>query len=303
MGILKCELFESLEAQDYAPAVLGPKLDKLVEERPDTHVYAFRGTLRYFEAIPPDPGLPEKKREKPYQPALSDFNEAVNRNDSNALAYSGMGNVYYDLGRFDDFLEKAKKAHQLAPRDPSFKYNYANALYANKRYNDAIEEYTDLTFVDSQFMWAYHDLAQLYRLTDATAEYDPYSNLYISQSYYEHFINMLEDKEVTSLDNNQGPVTYTTGPDSYPVLLAENPEKRYYAYYGIALTSYLLGQPEDAEGYVNKAKAVQVDPNTQSEIERLIEYDVKLLQEEQQWLSKQANDFSKKYLTQSNLGL
>jgi len=65
----------------------------------------------------------------------------------------------------------------------------------------------------------------------------------------------------------------------------------------------LLGQSEDAEGYVNEAKAVQVDPYTQSEIERLMEYDVKLLQAEQQWLSKQANDFSKKYLTQSNPGL
>jgi tetratricopeptide (TPR) repeat protein len=311
MGILKSELFESLEAQEYDPAVLGPKLDKLVEERPDTHVYAFRGTLRYFEAIEPDPSLPEKKREKPYQPALSDFNEAVNRNPSNALAYSGMGSVYYDLGRFDDYLENSKKAQQLAPRDPIFKHNYANALYVNKRYNDAIEEYVDLTYVDTQYMWAYHDLAQLYRLTDVTDENELVSNLVTSQSYYEQFINMLEDEEVTSLDNNQGSPTFTTGPESYPVRLFENPEMRYYAYYGIALTSYVLGQSEDAEGYVNEAKAIQVDPYTQSEIKRLMEYDVKLLQAEQQaeqeavqqWLSKQTNDFSKKYLTQSNPGL
>jgi tetratricopeptide (TPR) repeat protein len=289
MGILKSELFESVEAKDYAPAVMDRKLDELVEERADTHVYAFRGTLRYLEVVP-DPYLPDAQQDELYQPALSDFQKAVKRNPSNAYAYSGMAIIYYDLGQFDDHLKNAEKAHNLAPRDQWFKHSYANALYVNKRYKDAIKEYEEIRYLDPQHMWANHDLAQVYRLTD---DYD----LYISEWYYHQFINMLEDEEVTSLAKNQGTFTFTTGPDSYPVYLSETPEMRYYAYYGIALTSYLDGQTKNADDYVNKAKAIQVDRDIKSEIEVLMKYDVKVLQEEQPRLSKQANDFSKKYLT------
>lgn len=292
MGTLKSELFESVEAKDYAPAVIDRKLDELVEEQADTHAYAFRGILRYYEVIPPELGLADQKKEKRYQPALSDFNKAVNRNPSNAYAYSGMAYIYYDLGQFDDHLKYAEKAHNLAPRDQDFKHTYANALYVNKRYKDALKEYEENTFLDYQYMWSHHDLAQVLRLTGDA--YD-YNDLYDSQWYYEQFINMLEDNEVASLEKNQGPFRFTTGPDSYPVYLAETPEMRYYAYYSIALTSYLLGETKDADDYVNKAKAVQVDPYMESEVERLMKYDVNVLQEEQPWLN--ANDFSKEYLT------
>ena len=85
----------------------------------------------------------------------------------------------------------------VGPRDPQYKHDYANALYANKRYKDAIKVYEEINSLDPQYMWAYHDLAQLYRLTEDV-------NLYYSQWYYEQFIDMLEDEKVTSLDQNQG---------------------------------------------------------------------------------------------------
>jgi tetratricopeptide (TPR) repeat protein len=302
MGTLKSELFESVEAEEYDSAVIGPKLDELVKERPDTHVYAFRGTLRYFEVIPPDRSLPEEEQAKPYQPALSDLKQAVKRNASNAYAYDSMGSIYYDLGQFDEYLEMAEKAYRLSPRDPLIKHDYANALYANKRYNDAIKEYDEIRFMDEQYMWAYHDLAQVCRLIDVTDKNQYVYYLSYSQRYYEQFIAMLEDKEFTSLEKNQAAFTFTTGPNSYPVTLYENPEMRYYAYYGIALTSYLQERPEEAESYVSKAEAIQIDPALESEVKKLLEYDINLLQEEQQWL-RGATAFSKKYLPSSNLSL
>jgi hypothetical protein len=93
-------------------------------------------------------------------------------------------------------------------------------------------------------MGAYHDLAQLYRLT-GFRDLET-SDLISSIDYYEQFIDMLEDEKITSLDQNKGGLVFTTGPDSPPVYLVENPELRYYAYYSIALTYYLLGQTEDA---------------------------------------------------------
>jgi len=298
MGTVKSELFESVEAKNYEPAVIGPKLNKLVEERPkDTHAYAFRGTLRYLEVIP-DPYLPKKQQYELYKPALSDFEKAIDHNDSNAYAYGGIAGIYYDLGQFDTQLKYAEKAYHLASRDPSYKHNYANALYANKRYEDAIKEYEEITYLDPQYMWAYQDLAQLYRLTEVTDDYELYSNLYYySLPYYKQFIDMLEDKEITSLEKNQGVGAFTTGPHSHPVILSETPDFKYYAYYSIALTSYLLGQTKDAKRYVNEAKNIQVTNSyIKSEVERLLEYDIKLLQDEQESLSG-ANAFKKKYLT------
>jgi tetratricopeptide (TPR) repeat protein len=287
-GAYKVDVFEDVEGQ-YDPGVTLQRLSLLLEQYPnDTHAYAFRGTVRYQEVVP-DPNLPpDAQQDELYQPALSDLEKAVHLNESNAYAYNSIADIYYDLGQYDTTLKYAEKAYHLYSRDLSYKHDYANALYANKHYKDAIEEYEEITLLDWQFMLPYHDLAQLYRLTD-------FPDLYSSQWYYEQFIDMLEDNEITSLDKNQGGFGFTTGPDSPPVYLVENPEIRYYAYYSIALTSYLLGQTEDAERYVNEAKDIQVNPNLEAEVQRLLEYDVKVLQEEHPELN--ANDFSKKYLT------
>jgi tetratricopeptide (TPR) repeat protein len=115
IGILKCELFESIESENYDPAIIGPKLDALVEKHPDSHVYAFRGTLRYLEVIPPDASMNEEQKEKPYEGALADLHEAVTRNDSNAYAYNTMADLYYDIGQYDEYFKLAKRAYQLAP--------------------------------------------------------------------------------------------------------------------------------------------------------------------------------------------
>jgi tetratricopeptide (TPR) repeat protein len=281
MGVLKCELFESVAAEAYDPAAIRPKLDKLAEERPnDTHVHAFRGTVHVLLGK--------------YDAARSDFEKAVSLNPSNAYAHDGLGDVYYGTGKFEKYLEQAKKANALAPWDPTYQYSYANALYVTGRYEDAIREYSDNTRLDPQFILSYHDLAQLYRLR---------GDLELSHWYYEQAIVMLEDKEIASLAKNQATFVFYTGPDSYPVYLTEESDKRSYVYYGIGLTAYLAGHEDKAANYVNKAKEIQSNPDMGREVKRLMEYDVKLLQAEQQWLSKQANDFSKKYLTQSNPGL
>ena len=107
---------------------------------------------------------------------------------------------------------------------------------------------------------------------------------------------MLEDEEVTSQEKNKVAITLTTGPDSYPVYLYENPEMRYYAYYSMGLTSHLRGHTGEAEAYVNEAGSIRIDPYVESEIQRLMEYDIKLLLEEQQQFKARADDFRAKFL-------
>ena len=274
MGSLKCELFESVEEEDYNLAVIQPKLNKLAREQPDdTHVYAFRGTVNYLAG----------KLDR----ALWNYEEAVSLDDSNAYAYDGMASVYFERGDIDKGLGMSERAYDLAPRNPIYKHNYANALYASGRYDDAIQQYSGVISWDWKYMWSYHDLAQLYRLK---------GELESSQWYYEQFIAMLEDEEITSLRRNQGGASFTTGEGSYPVYLPEVPEQRYYAYYSLALTSYLRGRTEEAETYVSEAKGIQIDPYVESEIERLMQYDIVLLLEEQEQFNARAESFRDTFL-------
>jgi tetratricopeptide (TPR) repeat protein len=272
-GALQADLFMYIQGDDYDKGIAERKLDELLERYPkDTNLLTFMGDVfSYYDN----------------EEALKDYKKAVEINPNNAYAYSGMASIYYDQGKYDKNLEMAKKAYDLAPWDSILQHNYANALYGEGRYKDAIIQYEDLTSWDPQHLWAYHDLAQLYRLTD---------DLYMAQWSYEQFIAMLEDEEVTSLEKNQGGMTFTTGPDSYPVYLFENSDMRYYAYYSIALTSYLLGNTGEAASYVDKAEDIQIDPNVESEIKRLINYDITLLIEKQEQFKVRAEGFRSAYL-------
>jgi tetratricopeptide (TPR) repeat protein len=272
-GAVQSDLFMYIQGEDYDKGIAERKLDELLERYPnDTNLLTFMGDVFSYNDN---------------EEALKDYRKAVEINPNNAYAYSGMASIYYDQGQYDKNLEMAKRAYDLARWDSNLKHNYANALYAEGRYKDAINQYEDLTLWDPQHMWAYHDLAQLYRLTD---------NLYMAQWSYEQFITMLEDEEVTSLEKNQGGMTFTTGPNSYPVYLFENSEIRYYAYYSTALTSFLLGNTGEAASYVNKAKDLQIDPYVESEINRLMNYDVTLLTEKQVQFKVRAESFRSAYL-------
>ena len=43
--------------------------------------------------------------------------------------------------------------------------------------------------------------------------------------------------------------------------MAEDPEKRHYANYNMALTSYLMNKTWEAERYTNRAHAMQINPD------------------------------------------
>jgi tetratricopeptide (TPR) repeat protein len=272
-GALQSDLFMYIQGEDYDKGIAERKLDELLERYPnDTHLWAFMGDVfsYYYN-----------------EEALKSYQKAVEINPHNAYAYSGMASIYYDEGKYDKNLEMAEKAYDLAPWDSPLQHNYANALYAKGRYKEALGSYEDLVSWDWQYMGAHHDLAQLYRLT---------GDLEFAQWSYEQFIDMLEDKEVTSLEKNQGGFTFTTGADSYPVYLYENAEMRYYAYYSIALTSYLRGHTEEAGIYVNEAEGIQIDPYVESEIKRLMEYDIELLLEEQEQFKARTDGFRNTFL-------
>jgi tetratricopeptide (TPR) repeat protein len=218
--------------------------------------------------------------------ALGMYQEAVAIDSELPLAYSGMADVYYAQGRLDQHLKMAKRAYKLAPWKSIFQNDHANALGRKERYQDAIAVYENLVYADPQYLWAYSDLARLYRLT---------GDLQRSYSYGQQFIELTADEHVISLSRNEAALL-GTGPNSDPVYIPEDLQKKYFGYYDIVLTSYLLGHTEEAKSYVNKAKDIQIDPHAESEIKRVLNYDIERLQEEQEQLRSEADEFITKFL-------
>jgi hypothetical protein len=144
----------------------------------------------------------------------------------------------------------------------------------------------DITTWDWQFMWSYADLTHVYRLT---------GDLELSHFNGRQFIELLADEEIASLDRNAGSWTFSTGPGEFMVILAEDAEKKYYAYYNMALTSYLMGKTGEAESYANKAQAIQMDPDARWNVDRLLNYYIDRVKEEQNFETK-AEEFRALYL-------
>jgi tetratricopeptide (TPR) repeat protein len=64
----------------------------------------------------------ESYSQKEYRNAISEFNESLAANPSNAVAYTNMGYIYYDINQLDKAYEYFNKSIQLSP-------GYANAYY------------------------------------------------------------------------------------------------------------------------------------------------------------------------------
>lgn len=87
-----------------------------------------------------------------------------------------------------------------------------------------------------------------------------------------------------------------------PVYLPKDREKKYYAYYSAALTSYLLGHEEEAEKHVNSARDIDMPTSSKSELKRLMEHDIQTLQGAQERLRTRADDFKSEFLDQEETG-
>ena len=80
------------------------------------------------------------------------------------------------------------------------------------------------------------------------------------------------------------------------IFFYDYPEKKYYAYYNLALTYYLLGNETEAIQYVKKANDLQIDKNLELDVKKLINYDIDNLQEEESSFLNRTEEFRRKFL-------
>jgi tetratricopeptide (TPR) repeat protein len=216
------------------------------------------------------------------------YNEAISLNDKNSYAFFALGVLYDGQNKPEMALEKFEEAYEMKPYNSEYHSNYAYALYENKSYEKAEEEYLDVNLWDPYFLTTYFDLSKVYLVQ---------GKIYEANFYQERLIELLEDERVTSLEKNRATIYYATPPSPYPVYLPGLAEKKYYAYYSVALTAYLLGKEDNATGYVNQTGDVSMDDLAKSEIKRLVEHDIETLKEEQGGrLATKAEKFKQQFL-------
>ena len=67
---------------------------------------------------------------KKFDMALIDLERAFALGYADALAYSAMATIYFELKRFSDALKYFAKAIELDPNHPLIYYNRSNVLHA-----------------------------------------------------------------------------------------------------------------------------------------------------------------------------
>jgi tetratricopeptide (TPR) repeat protein len=107
-----------------------------------------------------------------YQLAIKECQSAIARDSLNAEAYFILGKSYNALGKKDSAMIFLQKAYQVQPysdvtlsaRDEiiSIKLEIANNFLDEKRYNQAITTYHEITELDSTNFDAYHKLGDCY---------------------------------------------------------------------------------------------------------------------------------------------
>lgn len=82
-----------------------------------------------------------RQRNKDFQGAIKDYNEAINFRSNYRLAYIGRGFAYVKLGDRDKAFQDLDKAVSLAPKDSWIYTSRGNAYFILGEYNQGIQEY------------------------------------------------------------------------------------------------------------------------------------------------------------------
>ncbi|MBN2427168.1 MAG: hypothetical protein JXK94_02405 [Deltaproteobacteria bacterium] len=274
MGVFKSEVFEPITPQRiYDPEVMKKKLMLILKENPsDPHALSFMGNVYLY--------VDRKKAEE-------FFKRATAQDSSLAAGYYGLGLIHDIENRLDEALEMYEKALSLSEWNQHYLNNVAYKYLQKKQYKQAIEKYYLLLSLDQRYLLAYYTIANAYRLSN---------DFYSAQWYQKRLLALMDDEEITALDRNKGVWFFHVESDNL-VQFFDFPKKRCYAYYNIALTSFLLGLEEESRAFLEKARDLGTpeEPN----VKELVNFDISALEKEQPDTTEQLNGFKQIFLLPS----
>ncbi|QFS42579.1 serine/threonine-protein kinase [Nostoc sphaeroides] len=91
-----------------------------------------------------------------YEGAVEDFNQAIELDPKNALAYNKRGDAYYRLGDYEQAQADSSQAILLNPQDANAYFDRGFALSELGKYKEAIADYTQAIKLNSQDAYAYY---------------------------------------------------------------------------------------------------------------------------------------------------
>jgi len=175
--------------------------------------------------------------------AIEYYQKAIDKNPSIAAAYFGIGVIYDEQNKYDEALIMYEKALSLSKWNQLFLDNLGHIYYLKKEYNKSIEKYELILRLNENYLQTYYTISNSYRLT---------GNMEQARIDQEKLIKYLDNENVTRLKRNNEPWFFSFGNEK--VYFFDYPTKKFYAYYNIALTYYLLGNEFEAMQYIKKQR-------------------------------------------------
>lgn len=270
-GLSKSEIFTPILINDYDPEIMEKRLELILEDDPnDPHAFLFLG--RIYTPINPDK-------------ALEYYQKAIKNDPSIAAAYFGIGVIYDEQNKPDEALQMYLAALNLSKWNQVFLSNLADQYCLRKDYQKAIEQYNLLLTLDDRLLPVYYTVSNAYRIE---------GNLEQARKDQEKLIKLLNNENVTSYKRNQQVWYFHCGYEH--IFFYEYPEKKYYAYYNLAITYYLLGNETEARICVNEAEDLNLDKDLEKRVQKLIHFDIDTLQKEQKDYRNKTEEFKNKFL-------
>ncbi|MGJ5632463.1 tetratricopeptide repeat protein [Nostoc sp. CALU 1950] len=91
-----------------------------------------------------------------YEGAVKDFNQAIELDPQNALAYNKRGDAYYRLGDYEQAQADSSQAILLNPQDANAYFDRGFAFYGLSKYKEAIADYTQAIKLNSENAYSYY---------------------------------------------------------------------------------------------------------------------------------------------------
>ena len=103
---------------------------------------------------------------KQHERALGDFNKSIELDANYTDAYNNRGNVYFALENFDAALKDFDEAVRLNPNDAEILYNRGNTYMEKDDFNAAIRDFTKTIELDSTYAVAYFNRGLSYKISE-----------------------------------------------------------------------------------------------------------------------------------------
>ncbi|HVS83131.1 MAG TPA: tetratricopeptide repeat protein [Pyrinomonadaceae bacterium] len=274
MGLFKADVFKPILENDFDPEIAEKRLQMILRERQnDRHALLFLGSV-YMHIE---------------QGTALDFLQAALEQDSSlAAAYVNIGLIYDMQNKPDDALAMYEKAAEFSEWNQMVLNNLGYEYIRKREYEKAISKLELLLNLDDRCLIGYWNLSNAYRLCGA------FDNAYLLQK---QLIRLLDNPNVTSLSRNDGIWFFQTEPDR-GAKFYDLSQKQCYSYYSIALTSFILGNEDEARRFMEIAQALDVDDRTPAS-EFLIS-NLNRLAEEQSPVISKLDGFRKRFLTEQD---